>query len=195
MTDGDFSNRDALAGVLPSLVTRWSPRAFQPFEIDHETLARLMDAARWSPSGFNEQPWRFFTSDADTFNQYLALLDEKNRAWAQHASVIGFLVGKTHFRRNNNPNSSFALDCGAAWFAMTLQAQHEGLHTHGMAGIDRAGIAEYLHLDPNAEQVLMGFAIGKRGDTAQLPEGLQALEQPSGRLPLEDIWTAGAPRG
>ena len=71
---------------------------------------------------------------------------------------------------------------------MTLQAQKEGLHTHGIAGIDRGKIAQYLNLNLNDEQVMMAFAIGKAGDKAMLPEALAKLEQPSGRKPLNEIW-------
>src|SRR5690554_6120426 len=93
--DISFAQRDPLAGVDPLFVTRWSPRAFAKGTVDQAVLARLMDAARWSPSCFNEQPWRFYTSTAETFADYLDLLGEGNQTWAVNASVLGFLIGKT----------------------------------------------------------------------------------------------------
>ncbi|MXZ80266.1 MAG: nitroreductase [Gammaproteobacteria bacterium] len=182
--------RIPLPGVSPLFVERWSPRSFAPTEIDDETLARLFDAARWSPSSFNDQPWRFHTSTRETFDDYLSLLAERNRAWAERASVIGFLIARVRFEHNGNPNRSHALDCGAAWMAMTMQARMEGLYTHGMAGIRHEAIAEYFGLNEN-ESVMMGFAIGKIGDPSQLEPGQQQMEAPSARKSLEEIWFQG----
>ena len=128
--DSSFANRDSVAGVNPVFVERWSPRAFEPGLIGEAVQTRLFDAARWAPSCFNEQPWRFHTSTAATFDQYLALLAERNQAWAKDAGVIGFLVGKTRFAKNDASNDFYALDCGAAWMALALQARFEGLYTH-----------------------------------------------------------------
>ncbi len=38
---------------------RWSPRSFLPDPISEEDVATLFEAARWSPSCFNDQPWLF----------------------------------------------------------------------------------------------------------------------------------------
>ena len=183
-----FDGRDALAGVNPLFVERWSPRAFQAHHIEHQVLARIFDAARWSPSCFNEQPWRFFTSSAETFDDFLSLLVEGNQGWAKTASVLGFVVGKSRFARNDKPNDWYQLDCGAAWMALTLQARFEGLHTHGMGGIKKEAVTEYLKLDVEHEAVLMGFAIGKLADLSQLDPAQREREVPSSRKPLEAIW-------
>ena len=183
-----FANRDSITGVNPVFVERWSPRAFVPGPIDEATLTRLFDAARWAPSCFNEQPWRFYTSTADTFDKYLALLVERNQVWAKDASVIGVLVGKTRFAKSDASNDSYALDCGAAWMALALQARFEGLYTHGMAGIKKLEVAASLDLDPEREAVLMGFAIGRLGDKSKLDESLRERESPSPRKPLASIW-------
>ncbi|MBU2712312.1 nitroreductase family protein [Zooshikella harenae] len=183
----DFSARDVVPGVDRLFIERWSPRAFEQKKIDQTTLTRLFDAARWSPSCFNEQPWCFYTSTEQTFSDFLALLQEGNQVWAKNASVIGFLVGNTQFTRNNKPNSSYQLDCGAAWMAMTLQARMEGLYTHGMAGIHYEAVAQYLQLGDN-QQVLMGFVIGYLGDKTMLNDSMQAKEKPSSRKALAEIW-------
>lgn len=189
--DIDFDARDALPGVDPLFAERWSPRAFLPAPLDAGVVARLIDAARWSPSCYNEQPWRFYTSTTDSFADYLSMLVEFNQVWARNASVLGYLVGSSHFAANGKPNDMFALDCGAAWMAMTLQARREGLYTHGMAGIKREEVSDYLGLDPDREVVLMGFAIGRLGDRATLDPKLQEREVPSPRRPLDEIWIQG----
>jgi len=187
----DFSARDPIAGLNPLFVERWSPRAFEPHALEPGQLERIIDAARWAPSCFNEQPWRLYTSTAATFDAYLSLLVEANQAWARNASVIGFMVGRKRFRRNDKPNDYAEFDAGAAWMSLALQARFEGLYTHGMAGIDKAGVAAHLGLDAEADVVIMGFALGKLGDPSSLEEGLRDREAPSPRLSLADIWLDG----
>ena len=148
---------------------------------------------RWSHSCFNDQPWRFYTSTPDTHDDYVSLLLEGNRVWASTAPVIGFLCSRKQFSSSGESNAYNAFDAGAAWMAMTLQARMSGLYTHGMGGIDKAAVAEYLGIDTAAEEVLMGFVIGHRGSVDDLPEKVREGEQPTPRESLEHIWTQGKP--
>ena len=184
----DFSSRDPLPGVLEQLSHRWSPRAFMKTDIAPDVLARIIDAARFAPSCFNAQPWRFYTSNKTTFNDYLALLVDANQAWAKDASVICFLVGKKLFEHNGKNNAHYAFDSGAAWMSAVLQAQHEGLYCHGMAGFHKEKAIEYFDLNSEADDVIMVFAIGKIGDKESLPENYREKEKPSPRKSLDDIW-------
>lgn len=184
----DFSQRDPVAGVDPLFHQRWSPRSFVKKGVSPEVLTRLVDAARWSPSCFNAQPWRFFTSTDSTFAAYLELLVEGNQVWAKNAEVLGFLVADLRFTHNDQPNPYAEFDCGAAWMALTLQAQAEGLYTHGMGGIHHERVAEYLGLDNAQQKVVMGFAIGHIGAADALPGDLAAKEVPTPRKPLVEIW-------
>lgn len=185
-----FGNRDVLPGVTSLIFERWSPRKFTKTRIDAAQLARLIEAARWTPSCFNEQPWRFHTSNDATFAAYLDLLVEGNQGWAKDAAVLGFVSARKQFDRNGNPNDWAGFDAGAAWMAMTLQARHEGLYTHGMGGIRADAVAEYLGIDTEAEQVIMGFAIGKAADRGTLTEDEREAETPNGRKPLDAIWVS-----
>lgn len=184
-----FKARDAIEGVDPLFVERWSPRAFEKTDIATSALERIMDAARWSPSCFNEQPWRFYTSTAETFDKCLACLVDANQAWAKDASVIGFVVAKTHFARNGKENNWSAFDSGSAWMAMTLQARIEGLYTHGMAGVEFDRVADLLKLDPEHDKVLMAFVIGKAASRDNLTEEQLEKETPNARKALSEIWS------
>lgn len=183
-----FSQRDPLPGVTELLHERWSPRAFARAEIEPDRLARVLDAARWAPSCYNAQPWRFYLSSNHTFDDYLALLVDANQAWAHSASVIGFLVGEKLFSHNGEPNPTWRFDCGAAWQSMNVQARVEGLYTHGMAGLHYDKAAEYLQLDSETQGLVMGFAIGYIGEPESLPDKYQDKEVPSPRLSLQEIW-------
>ena len=184
----DFNARQNTKGIDPLFIQRWSPRAFQKTSIDDATLQRIMEAARWSPSCFNAQPWRFYTSTDSTFDDFLNLLVEANQGWAKDNAVIGFLVGEKNFEHNGKPNAYSAFDSGAAWMALTLQARMEGLYTHGMGGIKAAEVAEYLQLDTEQSEVLMGFTIGKLADLEQLDDEQRKNETPNSRKDLAEIW-------
>jgi hypothetical protein len=41
------------------ILNRWSPMAMTGEELADEELMSLFEAARWAPSGYNSQPWRF----------------------------------------------------------------------------------------------------------------------------------------
>jgi nitroreductase len=182
----DFSNRDTLLGVDPLILKRWSPRAFSKTPVSDEDVELLFDAARWAPSCFNEQPWRFHVSTERNFDQFLSLLNEGNQIWASNAGLLGFVVVKKTFTQNDKPNAYAEFDAGAAWLAMSLQARQMGLYTHGMGGIKHAEVAEYLGLDED-HKVVCGFAIGVAAAADTLPEELAAKEKPSARRALADI--------
>lgn len=184
----NFDARDPSTGIDPLFIQRWSPRAFQKTSIDDSTMQRIMDAARWSPSCFNAQPWRFYTSTDNTFDDFLGLLVDANQDWAKDCAVIGFVVAEKNFEHNGKANDYSAFDSGAAWMSMTLQARMEGLYTHGMGGIKATQAAEYLGIDTDAADVLMGFTIGKLADLSQLGDKQRENETPNSRKDLSEIW-------
>ncbi|MXX98730.1 MAG: nitroreductase family protein [Gammaproteobacteria bacterium] len=192
-TDIDFSQRDPAEGVDALFYQRWSPRSFNKKPIDEKSLKTIFDAARWAPSCYNDQPWRFITSNGNQdFDIFCNLLTEFNQKWASNASLLGFIVARKHFEHNGKPNQLAAFDCGAAWLAMTLQARLLGLYTHGMGGIKREEIYKAFDLDPAEYEVICGFALGYIDSANHMPDDLAEIEKPSARKPLEQIWQRGA---
>jgi len=53
------NDRAADHAIDPLFLERWSPRAFSDDEISEAELLSLFEAARWAPSSYNSQPWRF----------------------------------------------------------------------------------------------------------------------------------------
>lgn len=188
----DFSNRDPFEQTSPEFHTRWSPRSFKKADIPEPDLKTIFDAARWSPSSFNEQPWLFITSGNDKeFKLFLSLLIEDNQTWAKHAGVLGFVFAKRHFARNNRDNRFYFFDSGAAWMAMTLQARKLGLYTHGMGGIKKDEICSALNVPEDKYEVICGFVIGVIDQPEKLPKEIAERETPTSRKPLEEIWRQG----
>jgi nitroreductase len=178
-------------------VKRWSPRSFDRSDMPEADLRTILEAARWAPSAFNLQPWRFVYArrgDAD-WQVLVDLLNPFNREWARHASALVYLFSDTEVDgkdgKPNRANGAHVFDAGSAWTHAALQATMLGYHSHGMAGILKDEIHGKLGV-PERYQPHIAIAIGRRGDVADLPEDLQAREIPSKRKPLEEIAFAGA---
>jgi nitroreductase len=119
--------------------TRWSPRQFLDRPIAPGDLQTLFEAARWAPSCFNEQPWRFVVATRDQpehFAKVLGLLMEMNQKWAQTAWLLGFSAGKKTFTHNSAPDRFGLYDAGAASANLAIEATALGLHIHFMGGFD-----------------------------------------------------------
>lgn len=184
----DFGDRKPEPLTDKLFSERWSPRSFKKAPIPEVALEAIFDAARWSPSSFNEQPWQFITTTDQHFKLFLSLLVDANQVWAQHASLLGFIVARRNFTYNDKNNSTASFDCGAAWMAMTLQAKLFGLFTHAMVGIKYDAAYTALDINPDTHQVICGFALGALDSAGNLPEGLRDKEKPSPRRALKDIW-------
>ncbi len=127
---------------------RWSPRAFDPKPIPREYLQVIFEAARWAPSSFNEQPWRFLVADGgERLDLFRSLLKPANQIWADKAPVLAFVLVKRHFSLDGKENRTALFDGGAAWMALALQARKMGLYTHAMGGIEVDKIHEKLGVD------------------------------------------------
>src|SRR3974377_1979533 len=124
--------------ILDFLKNRWSPRAFAARSVELEKLLSLFEAARWSPSGGNLQPWAFIVtkrSEPEAFEKLLGTLSERNRVWAQHAPVLVLTVVRRE-RAPGQPNLWAMYDVGQAVAHLSVQASALGLAVHQMAGFD-----------------------------------------------------------
>lgn len=185
--------------IDPAFFERWSPRAFGDAAITKDELNVIFEAARWAPSSFNSQPWRFLYAlrGTEAFARFVDLLVPFNQDWARHASALVFVVSSSTFVRpgNTEPQStrSYSFDTGAAWGHLALQATKLGWYTHGMGGLDYERAKTELRLPPECK-VECAVAIGKLGDKAALPEQLRDGETPSPRKPLaEFVFEGGFP--
>lgn len=190
------SPRFAHSEVEPLFLDRWSPRAFDGSLMPVEDLMILFDAARWAPSAFNAQPWRFLYAQRDhaDWKRFLGLLLPFNAGWAANASVLIFILSDSLFQPPGadapKPSLSHSFDAGAAWALMALQATRLGYHAHGMTGIDFAKTRETLHI-PERFRIEAAAAVGRRGDPGTLAESLRNREAPSDRRPVAEIAFGG----
>lgn len=164
---------------------RWSPRAMSGEPLTDKELFTLFEAARWAPSTFNEQEWRFLFARRDTphWPIFFDLLAEANRVWCHAAAVLVCVLSHKIFERNGNPNPVHTFDSGAAFENLALQGATMDLVVHGMAGFDYKKAPQVLNV-PDDYKVEAMIAIGRPGDPADLSEELRERELPSDRNPL-----------
>jgi len=104
---------------------RWSPRAFSDRRVDPAIMRSLLEAARWAPSSYNEQPWSFIVATKDDpveFGRLLSCLVEGNIQWAQHAPVLMVSVARLSFEDDGKPNRHAFHDVGQAVANLSVQA-------------------------------------------------------------------------
>jgi len=171
---------------------RWSPRSFLSDPIPAEDAATLFEAARWSPSCFNDQPWLFLYAIKDEDRaKFAEAIVEGNRGWAGKAPLLAFAFARKAFAHNGKPNGWAEFDTGAAWMALCLQAQSIGLSCHGMGGIDADKAHQVTGVPQETHKAICGIAVGRKGDPTSLPEGLREREGPSDRRALDEIAMEG----
>lgn len=172
------------------LRSRWSPRAFTKEPVSHEVILRLLEAARWAPSSNNEQPWAFIVVSGDDqprFQTALECLVEFNQGWVKHAPLILFTLAHRTFTKDGRANAYAWHDIGLAVAQLTLQATHEGLGVHQLAGIHPELVKQKYQV-PDDWQPVSALAIGWPGSPEQLPDALKARETaPRVRKPLKDF--------
>jgi len=174
--------RTTNAPVDPSFPARWSPRAFKEDPVSVEQLHTVLEAARFAPSGMNEQPWLILYAQSVADRRvFTSLLVESNQVWAARAPVLMFFFARKHYERSGKPNRTAVFDTGAAWMSLTLQANKLGLVTHGMGGIHLDKVCSTLGVPDDKYEPICAAAMGYQADAAILPEPVRAREFPSAR--------------
>jgi nitroreductase len=147
------------------IARRWSPYGFDDRPVPEEDLLSLFEAARWAPSSFNEQPWRYIVAnrhDAAEFDRLLSCLTEGNQKWARHAPVLALGIVKRDFTRNGKPNKAAHHDLGLASAHLTFEATARDLFVHQMVGIVPERARELYDI-PEDHEAFTALAIGRLG--------------------------------
>ncbi len=154
---------------------RYSPVIFSEKEVDHEMLLQLFEAARWAPSAFNEQPWRFIVCPKKDSKQYEKLFDclaDTNKEWAKSAPVLILVMAKKFSSYNGKPNPYHQYDTGMAMMNFIIAAMEQGIYVHQMGGYSQEKAREHFNITEEYSLISVA-AVGYHGDIASLPEHLQ----------------------
>ncbi len=189
-----MSFSDSHPAVHALIAMRRSPRAFDPARpVSDEAVYAILEAARWAPSAFNSQPWRFIVGRKgdETYARILESLSEGNRVWAQNATLLILTVAQEH--GEHGPLRYARHDLGLATAQLILQVMALGLYAHPMAGFSKDAARDAFGIPADFAPVAV-LAVGYLGDAADLPEALRERENaPRSRRPLsetafQDTW-------
>jgi len=181
--------------INPLILNSWSPRSMTGEELGHDDIMSLFEAARWAPSSFNNQPWRFIYAkrNTDDWDKLFNLLVDSNKTWAKNAAVLAVVISRKNFEFNGKPARTHQFDAGSSWENLALEASSRGIVAHGMQGFDYDKAKTELRIPADFEVMAM-IAIGKRGPKENLPTELQDKEKQNERKPLKDIIMEGTYR-
>ena len=190
-----------LTDIHTVISERWSPRAFDADKpVEQEKLLSVLEAARWAPSCFGDEPWRFVVTnrfeDEDAWQQMFSILVPGNQTWAQRAPVLMLACADSVFRANGKPNRWAHYDVGQASISLCLQATALGLVTHQMGGFDADKAREALKI-PEQFTPMAAIALGYQGDVSALDKDLQSVElaerkrQPMSENFFSGVWGKG----
>lgn len=191
MTEKRTSTDYPIYGVLAE---RWSPYAFEDRSISQTDLCSLFEAARWSASSYNEQPWSYMVATQESpehFQQLLSCLDEFNQSWAKNVPVLALGIASLKFTLNGKDNRAAHHDLGAASGNLAIEATTRGICVHQMIGILPEKARDLFKIPPDFE-AWTAMAIGYPGDPMTLPDNFR--ERDLGvrqRKPLEQFVFGG----
>ena len=178
--------------INPLILNRWSPRSMTGEALNDDDIMSLFEAARWAPSSYNNQPWRFIYAKRNTehWDRFFNLLAEGNKNWTKNAALLVVVISRKNFEFNEKPAITHQFDAGSAWENLALEASSRGIVAHGMQGFDyeKAGVDLGV---PHDFEVMAMIAIGKKGPIEILPPELQEKEKLTDSKPLKEIIMEG----
>ena len=184
--------------INETIANRWSGRAYDASkQVSHEQIIALLEAARWAPSCFGDEPWRFIVwdknADASAWQQAFECLVPGNQSWVKDAPVLMLVCAGTLFGHNQSPNRWGQYDTGAAAENLCLQASHMGLMAHQMGGFNADKTREQFAIPAQYMPMAM-LCVGYAADIATVTgevltrEMAERKRKPLGELFFADSW-------
>jgi nitroreductase len=179
------------------IANRWSGRAYDATKsVSKEQVISLLEAARWAPSCFGDEPWRYVVSNkGDNLPAWQAAFDclvPGNQGWAVNAPVLLLICADTLFRHNDKPNKWAAYDTGAATENLCLQATALGLMAHQMGGFDAEKARQTVKV-PERYQILAMVTVGYQAAVDNLADDVKERELSArSRKPLGELFFDGS---
>lgn len=187
----------AQVAINETIANRWSGRAYDASQaVTHEQIIALLEAARWAPSCYGDQPWRLIVwnknTDAQAWQQAFDCLAPSNQTWVKDAPVLFLVCADTLFKHNQQPNRWAQYDTGAAAENLCLQAVSMGLMAHQMGGFN-ADLARDAFNIPAQFTPMAMICVGFAADIATVTgEALTREIAARSRRPLNELFFAGA---
>lgn len=185
------------APVDATIANRWSGRAYDANQaVSHAQVVSLLEAARWAPSCYGDQPWRFVLwnkgADAKAWQQAFDCLAPSNQSWAKDAPVLLLVCADTLFNHNQQANRWAQYDTGAAAENLCLQASSMGLMAHQMGGFNAEQARERFGVPEQYIPMTM-ICVGYPADETTLSGEVLSRETAARtRKPLNELFFANS---
>lgn len=173
-------SRVYLHDIMPEIKTRYALRHFAPESITREDLMPMIEAARYAPSCFNEQPERYILGDNPEDHAKLASCLVPGNTYAKSAPVLILVMATRAFKRNGKANAFHRFDSGTATAFFQLEAVRRGYGVHCMAGFDADRARELFAVGEDLDIICM-MALGRPMPMEALTEAEQTEEKPGTR--------------
>jgi nitroreductase len=172
--------------ILKELNQRKSVREFLAKEIEPEKLEALWAAAQWAPSSSNKQEWRYYALVGKARGKLAEVLTLGNQ-WALEAPLI-LAVTRDGSVENKFESREYGMyDVALSAMSLVVEAEHQGLRAHQMAGFKDEPFRQVLNISENEIPVVM-IAIGYGSEEKDLGERAEAKEsRPRTRKPIEEV--------
>ena len=165
--------------IYDIIQTRRSIRSFLDTPVPDDVLNRILNAARFAPSGSNRQPSRLIViHDREQRKSLVPMC--ANQDFISKAPLIIVGVGKTiHFNRGNYMGDyAILMDVTIVMDHLMLAARYEGLGSCWIGAFDNAALKAFLHI-PEGWNIIGLTPIGyPKGDLFTATED---------RIPLESF--------
>ncbi|MCR4277258.1 MAG: nitroreductase family protein [Candidatus Roizmanbacteria bacterium] len=139
---------------------RFSPRVYSEEEIARKDLDSMIEAARWSPSAMNNQPWFFYIAKSGSVGFKILINSLGNRNyWAKKAPVLILAC----YIKEDKFGEYGQYDLGQAVFSLVIQARSLGYHSRQMADFNKKQVRNNLKIK-NSFFPWVIIAVGKIGD-------------------------------
>jgi nitroreductase len=141
-------------------IKRHSGKSYDPTkDVSHEQMLALIEATRWAPSSYNEQPWYFIFCDKfsnpEAYLKALESFKDMQGAWVEKAPLLVIIIAQTMSPHNNKLNKWAEYDTGAAAVSMALQASELGLMAHQIGGFNKGMIRENFKLSEDDKPLVI----------------------------------------
>jgi nitroreductase len=148
--------------LIEAIKGRRSIRKYKPDSVSEETLQKIMEAVRWSPSWANTQCWELIAiKDPKVKSDLATALSKGNPAFSSmtDAPLVIVLCGKrgvSGFKKGEATTVKgdwLMFDTGIAMQSLCLVAHSLGLGTVIVGNFDHQRVAEILGVPQNIEVV------------------------------------------
>jgi YbgC/YbaW family acyl-CoA thioester hydrolase len=159
------------------IAARKSTRAFSDRAVEPAKIERMLEAARWSPSSANKQPWRFVVVEReDPSRPALEEALDPGNGWARKAPVLIVSGGRKGLGGGVESREYHLHDAGLALMSLLYRGTDQGLLVHPMAGWREAPLRTALSLPDDFVPIAV-TAVGYPGRPADLDEATRKKDE------------------